>query len=55
MTSALLGGVGLFLLGVTLMTEGLRTAAGGALRDLLRRFLIPPFEHRSETRANLLA
>lgn len=38
MISALLGGVGLFLLGMTLMTEGLKAAAGGALRDVLRRF-----------------
>jgi phosphate:Na+ symporter len=38
MISALLGGIGLFLLGMVLMTEGLKSAAGGALRDLLARF-----------------
>ncbi len=32
---ALLGGIGLFLLGMWLMTEGLRLAAGAALRDVL--------------------
>lgn len=35
--SALLGGVGLFLLGMWLMTEGLRLAAGAALREVLAR------------------
>lgn len=37
MTVALtaLGGVGLFLLGMSLMTDGLKTAAGTALRDIL--------------------
>jgi phosphate:Na+ symporter len=35
--SALLGGVGLFLLGMILLTEGMRAAAGEALRDLLAR------------------
>lgn len=38
MLSTLLGGIGLFLLGMVLMTEGLKAAAGGALRDLLGRF-----------------
>lgn len=38
MLSTLLGGIGLFLLGMVLMTEGLKAAAGGALRDLLARF-----------------
>lgn len=38
MISFLLGGVGLFLLGMTLMTEGLRAAAGNALRQLVTRF-----------------
>jgi phosphate:Na+ symporter len=38
MISALLGGVGLFLLGMTLLTEGLKATAGGALRDVLGRF-----------------
>jgi phosphate:Na+ symporter len=36
--AALLGGVGLFLLGMTLMTDGLKAAAGEALRDVLARF-----------------
>lgn len=31
-----LGGIGLFLLGMRLMTEGLKVAAGGALRELLK-------------------
>jgi len=31
----LLGGIGLFLLGMTLMTDGLKLAAGKALRDIL--------------------
>ncbi|ABM61249.1 Na/Pi cotransporter family protein [Halorhodospira halophila] len=30
-----LGGIGLFLLGMRLMSDGLRAAAGGALRDIL--------------------
>ena len=34
---ALLGGVGLFLLGMWLMTEGLRLAAGATLREVLAR------------------
>lgn len=38
MISALLGGIGLFLLGMILMTEGLKASAGDALRDLLQRF-----------------
>jgi len=38
MISALFGGVGLVLLGITLMTDGLKATAGGALRDLLKRF-----------------
>jgi phosphate:Na+ symporter len=36
--AALLGGIGLFLLGMVLLTDGLRSAAGDALRDVLRRF-----------------
>lgn len=36
--SGLLGGIGLFLLGMTLMTDGLKSAVGGVLRDLLARF-----------------
>lgn len=34
---AFAGGLGLFLLGIWLMTEGLRFAAGGALQRILRR------------------
>jgi phosphate:Na+ symporter len=34
---SLLGGIGLFLLGMILMTEGLKSAAGDALRDTLAR------------------
>jgi phosphate:Na+ symporter len=33
----LAGGIGLFLLGMRLMTDGLRVAAGSALRDILAR------------------
>lgn len=33
-----LGGLGLFLLGMKLMTDGLQAMAGDALRDLLRRY-----------------
>jgi phosphate:Na+ symporter len=35
---ALLGGLGLFLLGMTLLTDGLKVAAGDSLRDLLGRW-----------------
>jgi len=38
MVSELLGGAGLFLLGVFLMTDGLKTAAGDTLRRMLVRF-----------------
>lgn len=38
MITSLLGGVGLFLLGMLLMSDGLKTAAGEALRDVLARF-----------------
>ncbi len=38
MVSELIGGAGLFLLGVFLMTDGLKTAAGDNLRRLLVRF-----------------
>lgn len=37
-----MGGLGLFLLGMTLMTDGLKSLAGGALRDLLKRFVRGP-------------
>jgi phosphate:Na+ symporter len=35
--ASLLGGIGLFLLGMVLLTDGLKAAAGDALRDLLGR------------------
>jgi len=38
MVGNLLGGIGLFLLGMTLMTDGLKTVAGNALRRTLARF-----------------
>lgn len=38
MVGSMLGGVGLFLLGMILMTDGLKTAAGNALRKALARF-----------------
>lgn len=38
MIGTLLGGIGLFLLGMILMTEGLKAAAGDALRSGLARF-----------------
>jgi phosphate:Na+ symporter len=37
-----LGGVGLFLLGMTLMTEGLKALAGSALRTVLRKAAATP-------------
>jgi phosphate:Na+ symporter len=40
--SALLGGLGLFLLGTWLMTEGLKLAAGTALRTILERWTRSP-------------
>ncbi|MCD8511718.1 MAG: Na/Pi symporter [Bacillus sp. (in: Bacteria)] len=33
-----IGGIGLFLLGMHLMTDGLKSMAGNALKDLLRKF-----------------
>jgi phosphate:Na+ symporter len=33
-----LGGIGIFLVGMLLLTDGLKTAAGSALRELLKRF-----------------
>ncbi|MDO9502090.1 Na/Pi cotransporter family protein [Falsiroseomonas sp.] len=39
---ALLGGLGLFLLGTWLMTEGLKLAAGGALRAILETWTRSP-------------
>jgi phosphate:Na+ symporter len=38
MISQLLGGIGLFLLGVFLLTDGLKTAAGDKLRRIIVRF-----------------
>ena len=36
--SVILGGIGIFLLGMILLTEGLKAAAGSALRSILARF-----------------
>ena len=36
MIGSLLGGIGLFLLGMVLMTDGLKTAAGKTLRNILQ-------------------
>ena len=36
------GGLGLFLLGITIMTDGLRTLAGDAIRHILMRFTRSP-------------
>ncbi len=41
--SYLFGGLGLFLIGMTALTEGLRDAAGPSLRQLLARFARTPF------------
>lgn len=38
MVASVLGGVGLFLLGMILMTDGLKALAGSALRSVLARF-----------------
>lgn len=38
MTLALIGGIGIFLLGMILLTDGLKSAAGDALRSMLMRF-----------------
>lgn len=38
----ILGGVGLFLLGMTILTDGLKGLAGGALRRVLARFTTSP-------------
>ncbi|MDT8428452.1 MAG: Na/Pi symporter [Pseudomonadales bacterium] len=37
LTGTFLGGLGLFLLGVSMLTEGLSLAAGNSLRDMLQR------------------
>ncbi len=36
--ASLLGGIGLFLLGMSMMTDGLKLAAGGALREILDKW-----------------
>ncbi len=38
MVLTLIGGVGLFLVGMTMLTDGLKVAAGSALRTILARF-----------------
>ena len=38
----LIGGIGLFLLGMRLMTDGLRLAAGGALEGILANWTRTP-------------
>jgi phosphate:Na+ symporter len=43
MLATVLGGVGLFLLGMLLMTEGLKAIAGQALNRVLSRFTRTPF------------
>jgi len=42
MIGTIIGGVGLFLLGMILMTEGLKSLAGDALRSILERFVRGP-------------
>ncbi len=42
MIATTLGGIGIFLIGMILLTEGLRSAAGSALRDVLQRFARGP-------------
>jgi phosphate:Na+ symporter len=42
MTISVLGGVGLFLLGMTVMTEGLKALAGSALRTVLSKAAATP-------------
>jgi phosphate:Na+ symporter len=43
MIATTLGGIGLFLIGMILLTEGIKAAAGAALRDALQRFTRGPF------------
>jgi phosphate:Na+ symporter len=43
MIAGILGGIGLFLLGMVLLTDGLKAAAGDALRDALRRLTGGPW------------
>lgn len=40
--AGLIGGLGLFLLGMRLMTKGLRNAAGNALRSILGKWTKTP-------------
>ena len=51
MTISILGGVGLFLLGMTVMTGGLKTLAGPALRTCLAR----QQQHRCAARSGALS
>ncbi len=44
MLSTLIGGIGLFLLGMILLTEGLKSAAGHALRGVLERLTGGPLK-----------
>lgn len=44
MTFQLLGGIGLFLLGMVLLTDGLKAFAGNALREALLRFTGTPYK-----------
>jgi len=41
-TISILGGVGLFLLGMTIMTEGLKGLAGSSLRTVLGKAAATP-------------
>jgi phosphate:Na+ symporter len=41
-TISILGGVGLFLLGMTVMTDGLKSLAGSGLRTVLRKAAATP-------------
>jgi phosphate:Na+ symporter len=43
MIGTVLGGIGIFLIGMILLSEGLRAAAGEALRGVLQRFARTPF------------
>lgn len=43
MTAAIAGGIGLFLLGMVLLTDGLKALAGDALRLVLSRFVSGPW------------
>jgi phosphate:Na+ symporter len=42
MMAALLGGLGVFLLGMTLLTDGLKAVAGDALRRVLTKYVATP-------------